>query len=91
MAKFMCFLMIFPILLCSMQANMVDLFSEDYMVEIYKDGQLAEINDEQFDKFEEIFCESIEGSRQMPAYGVSIHVQTIEAMKSGFWFKFIFD
>ena len=91
MAKFMCFLMIFPILLCSMQANMVDLFSEDYMIEIYKDGQLVEIDKDQFDKFEEIFCESIEGSRQMPAYGVSIHEHTIEAMKSGFWIKFIFD
>ena len=91
MAKFMCFLMIFPILLCSMQANMVDLFSEEYMIEIYKDGQIVEIDKDQFDKFEEIFCESIENSRQMPAFAVSIHEHTIEAMQSGFWIKFIFD
>lgn len=91
MLKFICFLMIFPILVCSLQTDMLDLFSEECMIEIYKDGQIASINEEQFDKFEEIFCASIEGSRQMPAYGVSIHEHTIEAMKSGFWNKFIFD
>lgn len=83
--------MIFPILLCSLQANVVDLFSEEYMIEIYKNGESVELSQEQFNEFEEIFCESIEGSRQMPAYGVSIHDHTIEAMKSGFWIKFIFD
>ena len=83
--------MIFPILLCSMQANMVDLFSEEYMIEIYKNGESVELSQEQFNEFEEIFCESIEGARQMPAYGVSIHDHTIEAMKSGFWIKFTFD
>ena len=70
MAKFMCFLMIFPILLCSMQANMVDLFSEDYMIEIYKDGQLVGIDKEQFDKFEEIFTneEDIQDFMKNPIY-----------------------
>ena len=91
MAKFICFSMIFPILLCSLQANVVDLFREEYMIEIYKNGESVELSQEQFNEFEEIFCESIEGARQMPAYGVSIHEHTIEAMKSGFWIKLIFD
>lgn len=91
MTKFICFSMIFPILLCSLQAIVVDLFSEEYMIEIYKNGESVELSQEQFNEFEEIFCESIEGARQMPAYGVSIHDHTIEAMKSGFWIKFTFD
>ena len=83
--------MILPILFCSQADVMVDLFSEASMVEIYRDGQILELSQEEQTKFEELFCSSLEGAVQMPAYGVSLDQLTKEDMKNGIWVKFIFE
>lgn len=91
MFKFLCFIMIFPILLCSGANVMCDLFSEASSVEIYNNGQILELTESEQKKFDELFCSAITDARQMPAFGVSLHDDTIEAMQNGFWIKFIFD
>ena len=91
MGRLLAFLLIVPILLCSQANIMVDLFSEASMVEIYKDGEVYLLNQEQQKEFDEIFCEIMEGAIQKPAFAVSLDDLTKEEMKSGFWVKFIFD
>ena len=91
MVKFLYFLMIFPILLCSQSNSMIDLFSEVSMIEYYNDGEQFELTASQQEQFEELFCQALEGSRQMPAYGVSLHDLTIKSMQSGLWVKFIYN
>ena len=91
MGRLLAFLLIVPILLCSQANVMVDLFSEVSMVEIYKDGEVYLLNQEQQKEFDEIFCEIMQGAIQKPAFAVSLDDLTKEEMKSGFWVKFIFD
>ena len=91
MGRLLAFLLIVPILLCSQANVMVDLFSEASMVEIYKDGEVYLLNQEQQKEFDEIFCEIMEGAIQKPAFAVSLNDLTKEEMKSGFWVKFIFN
>lgn len=91
MGRLLAFLLIVPILLCSQANVMVDLFSEASMVEIYKDGEVYLLNQEQQKEFDEIFCEIMQGAIQKPAFAVSLDDLTKEEMKSGFWVKFIFD
>ena len=91
MGRLLCFLLIVPILFCSQANVMVDLFSEASMVEIYKDGQVYILSEEQQSVFDEIFCEIMDGAIQKPAFAVSLDDLTKEEMKMGFWVKFIFD
>ena len=84
-------MMILPILFCSQASTMCDLFSEVKMVEVYKDNQVLEMTSEDQQKFDELFCNAIEGARQMPAFGVSIDELTKEEIKSGLWVKFVFE
>ncbi len=91
MFKFLSVLLILPILLCSQANTMIDLFSEATMVEIYKDGQIINLSEDEQKEFDNIFCSSLEGSVQMPAFGVSLDEITKEEMKSGIWIKFIFE
>ena len=91
MNRFLCFFMIIPILLCSFSSNVLDLFEEVNMIEFYYNGQQIEISSDQQEKFEELFCNALEGAQQMPAFGVSLHDLTMQNMKEGLWIKFIYN
>ena len=91
MLRFLYLMMIVPILFCSQANVMVDLFNEVSMIEVYNNGQIIEMSEEEQNKFDDLFCEAISGAKQMPAFGVSLHDLTIEEMKEGIWVKFIFD
>lgn len=91
MNRFLYFFMIIPILLCSFSSNVLDLFDEVNMIEFYYNGQQIEISSDQQEKFEELFCNALEGAQQMPAFGVSLHDLTMQNMKEGLWIKFIYN
>lgn len=91
MNRFLCFFMIIPILLCSFSSNVLDLFDEVNMIEFYYNGQQIEISSDQQEKFEELFCNALEGAQQMPAFGVSLHDLTMQNMKEGLWIKFVYN
>ncbi len=91
MLRFLCFNLIFPILFCAGANVMIDLFSQASTIKFYKDGQELVLSTEEQEKFEDLFCQAIENSLEKPAYSVSLHDQTVEAMKEGFWVKFIFN
>ena len=61
-------------------------------VKIYNDGKqtVYRVGD---DGFKEICAEwnaMIEGAHQMPAYGVSLHAETMKALNEGVWAEFTF-
>ena len=80
-----------PILFCSQNNIMVNLFCEANMIEIYKDGETLQVSTNQLDEIDSLFYESISESLSMPAFGVSIDSLTKEAMKSGIWIEIFFD
>lgn len=91
MLRLFSFLMIVPILLCAKVDCCDNLFDGAKSVEVYRDGVVIEMNEQEMNKFEDIFCEALEGARQTPAYGVALDELTKEAMKSGVWCKFEFE
>lgn len=91
MYKLLYFLMIFPVLFCFHANVLPDLFDQVKAVEIYNNGELVNLSSDEFDKFENLFSDALENSRQTPAYGVSIHDLTIKEMKSGIWLRFKFE
>ena len=91
MLKFLYFFIIVPILFCSPTNDMIDLFSEASMIKVYNNGQIIEMTEEEQNKFDKLFFDAISNSRQMPAFGVSLHNLTIEEMQYGIWVKFLFN
>lgn len=81
-------LMILPVVLCSQGAVLPDVFAEANVVHFYNNGQEIEVSEEDCEKFDQLFVEAISGSRQMPAYAVSLHKLTMEDFKEGYWVKF---
>lgn len=65
-------------------ADCINVYTEG-VVKAYKSGT---------DEFKGIIAcwyEMIEGAYDMPAFGVSLHNETLDAMKSGRWIEFEFD
>lgn len=91
MSRLICFLLIIPILFCSQSNVMVDLFNDVSMIEIYKDGQVCIMDEEEQEKFDEIFCNIMEGAIQLPAFAVSLDELTKEEFKEGYWIRFLFE
>ena len=62
-------------------------------VEVYNDGESSKFC-KGSDRFNEI-CTAynlmIDGAHQMPAYGVSLHRETVKAVKKGVWVEFSFE
>ncbi|MCH5148846.1 MAG: hypothetical protein J1G05_05755 [Clostridiales bacterium] len=54
-------------------------------VKTYKSGT------DEFKGIISCWYEMIEGAYDMPAFGVSLHAETLEAMKSGKWIEFVFN
>ncbi len=91
MGKLLCVFLILPILFCSQASVISDLFCEADSVEIYKDGQIYSLTNEQEQEFDKIFCNIMEGATQKPAFAVSVDELTKEELKTGYWVKFIFN
>ena len=62
-------------------------------VRYYVDGQTAEVSkgDSRFNEIISRFAKLLDGYREMPAFGVSLDNETVEAMKSGEWVELLFD
>lgn len=70
------------------EKNFTDIFKEASAITIYVDGKVFEADVEQTN---EQFFEMLKGSYYAPAFGVSIHSQTTEAMQKGYWIEFHFE
>ena len=82
--------LIIPVLFCA-QYNVVSFFEGYSTIQIYRDGTQIELSEENKNKFDELFCSSIEGAIQKPAYGVVTNDILQEQLKQGIWIKFTFS
>lgn len=69
-----------------------DFFEETDSITIFKDGKEKTFpnTSSEFDDLLTKFMNMIYDSYEMPAFGVSIHEHTMQALQSGFWIKFNF-
>lgn len=57
---------------------------------IYNDGKTTKYSSgsKEYEAVQEGWSELLDGAHYMPAFGVSIHRYTVEALKSGLWVEF---
>ncbi len=69
-----------------------DFFEETDSITIFKDGKEKTFpnTSSEFDDLLTKFMDMIYDSYEMPAFGVSIHEHTMQALQSGIWIKFNF-
>ncbi|MGN0817855.1 MAG: hypothetical protein ACI4L9_02695 [Candidatus Coproplasma sp.] len=67
-------------------------FSESERINVYTDGKCKtyESDSSGYNDIISVWDDMTEGARQMPAYGVSLNVETEKAIKNGLWLEFIF-
>ena len=70
-----------------------DVFKESCCIEVIIDNSSKEYKkqSQEYNKILDELQNMIDGSRQMPAFGVSLDNETKQAIKSGVWIKFCFD
>ena len=70
---------------------MIDV-NKSCIVTIYDQGEEKTFHagDQVYDQIVNCFQKIIEEAREMPAFGVSLHHETVDAMKSGIWIEFEF-
>ena len=73
--------------------ELIDYFSYAESIIVYKDSNTEEYNKHtpQFDLLLDSFLITCEGAHEMPAFGVSLHNETILALTKGTWIEFKFN
>ena len=73
--------------------ELVDVIRSACGVNVIKDGitQSYESTTNEFVELMQEFVNMTKDSHEMPAFGVSLHDSTVEAMKDGLWIEFVFD
>lgn len=71
----------------------IDQLSFVEKVVVYDDGnvQVYEKNNSEYAVIIEAFSAMLEGYREMPAFGVSLHEEVENAKKSGLWIEFCYE
>lgn len=69
-----------------------DIFTETEKINIYKDGNATTYiaSDKPYEEILTGWNSLLDGSHEMPAYGVSLDKETVKAMKNGLWVEFDF-
>ena len=72
--------------------RLYDFFTNSNRITVYKDGKSRtfEKDSKEYTEILDGFIEMIHDSNEMPAFGVSMHKLTVEAMQAGVWVKFHF-
>ena len=72
---------------CSSQ----DKLKEEIMFSAYNNGNQIEMTEEDVSNFDALFSAALKDCNPMPAYGVSLHDETMKAIQEGIWIRFEFD
>lgn len=70
-----------------------DYFEQSYSITVYKDGETTDhiLGDDTYTNILKLLNDVCEGSREMPAYGVSLHEETRKEMQNGLWIELTFN
>lgn len=91
MLKLLFVLFALPVMLVSQTVCLPEFTCEVDMVKGYNNGAEIIINQEvEGEEIKKLFNEVVASSREMPAFGVSLHEETLKAMKEGVWLLFDF-
>ena len=73
--------------------SLVDIVNKIQSLEVFKNGniKLVENNEESFLQIKDNLKDLFSSSRLMPAFGVSLHNDTLNEIKKGIWLKINFD
>ena len=89
MSRFLFLLSGLPSIFCP-TCSICEYFDNAIILKTYCDGVQIEMSNQDLRKFNLLFDDAIENAREMPAYCVSLHEETVEALQSGIWARFIF-
>lgn len=64
---------------------------ENVMFEAFNNGYKIELSSNDCNTLDDLLTCALEGSRPMPAIGVSLHDDTMKATEKGIWLRFAFD
>ncbi len=75
------------------QNEFVEIFNHLSKMEVIQNSKSVNYSKEDvnFDKIKTALLQSFDTARLMPAFGVSLHNETLKALKSGKWIKLTFD
>jgi hypothetical protein len=73
--------------------RLYDFFSDSNKITIFNNGTTHEFTPDsaEFKEIMKEFLYLINDAHEMPAYGVSLHEETTQALSNGLWLKFDFD
>lgn len=80
-----------PIILCSNTISLPQYFLQAESIKGFNNGEEIVITEVQEDEIQKLLSQALSGSRDMPAFGVSLHNETIKAMQSGIWLELNFS
>ncbi len=69
----------------------VNKLKENILFSAYNNGNQIEMTEKDTQKFDDLFVALLKDCRVMPAYGVSLHDETMKAIEKGIWLRFQFD
>ena len=73
--------------------NLNDIVATSESINLYNNGEMTTYkkNETPYNQIVEGWMLLLENSREMPAFGVSLNGETLEARNSGLWVEFVFD
>lgn len=91
MFKIMMMVLALATMFASQSVSMPELLKEEVMFSAYNNGNQIIMTEDEVSSFDKLFTEILENCRPMPAYGVSLHDETIKAVNKGVWIRYEFD
>ena len=75
------------------QSDLVKCMSTPDSIIVYNQNNKTNINSEDamYDKITDSILEMCNGSREMPAFGVALDIETKEALKTGLWIELVYS
>ena len=90
MGRFLFLLFSLPVVMCP-HYSIVKCFNGATLLECYSDGARIELTQNDLVEFNSLFSQALEGAREMPAYCVSLHEESVKALEEGIWARFVFS
>lgn len=77
----------------SIQMELSDVVAISEIINVYNNGEITVYGpvDPQYNQIVEGWNQLTKNAREMPAFGVSLNNETIEAMGTGLWVEFVLD
>ena len=83
--KFVLFVILVVVIISTQEVFVMA--KDDYNILVYINGKEIDVEDREI---EDVLSKTFENHREMPAFGVALHDETVEAKKQGVWLEIVF-